>query len=487
MFDELIFEYSSAKYEDKILLIDRDHLLENPDTLQIFRRNGFTVIQYKDDLDFRIHYEHDAKNSGNKIVVVGKHDQYIPYDIRKILRRCDISYESLFPRLNADVLREYPNLNLDYLVTAYRSSYDIAHSPLQTEQFLRVLVYTSQNIDVSIEKSYKELMLAAEKANTYQEWFRVAEDKAKIDVLTAKHNLSYDTSGINILFRDYILKEYGKLSGSVDSESPVLVSRAMDYMHDRSKRFVIIVMDGMSEFDWHILSDAFHDIHYRKSSAFAMIPTVTSVSRQCLLSNKFPKQLLSPWNQSKEKQEFVECAKSLGYTDAQIAYDRGYDVEFAPSIRCAAIIINEIDDMVHGEKQGRSGMLDSISLMKKQGKLGEMIRRYIKAGFDVYISADHGNTPRKGMGKLLGTGLWTETKSHCMLVLKDFADKEGLKQKYQLIDFPKTYLPAEYDYLICDVGDSFDVKDEVVMTHGGISIDEGIVPFIQIKAVYNNG
>ena len=116
-----------------------------------------------------------------------------------------------------------------------------------------------------------------------------------------------------------------------------------------------------------------------------------------------------------------------------------------------------------------------------------MIRRYLKTGFDVYISADHGNTLRKGMGKLVGTGLWTETKSHCMLVLKDFADKEGLKQKYHLIDFPKTYRPADYEYLICDVGDSFDIKDEEVMTHGGISIDEGIVPFIQIKAVDNNG
>ena len=74
-----------------------------------------------------------------------------------------------------------------------------------------------------------------------------------------------------------------------------------------------------------------------------------------------------------------------------------------------------------------------------------------------------------------------------MLVLKGFADKEGLKEKYGLLEFPKTYLPKEYDYLICDVGDSFDAKGEDVMSHGGISIDEGIVPFIKIKAVENNG
>ena len=35
-----------------------------------------------------------------------------------------------------------------------------------------------------------------------------------------------------------------------------------------------------------------------------------------------------------------------------------------------------------------------------------------------------------------------------------------------------------YDYLICNVGDSLDIKGENVMTHGGISLDEVVVPFI---------
>jgi hypothetical protein len=56
-----------------------------------------------------------------------------------------------------------------------------------------------------------------------------------------------------------------------------------------------------------------------------------------------------------------------------------------------------------------------------------------------------------------------------------------------MIDYPKYYLKKDYDYLICKVGDSFDAKDEDVMTHGGISIDEVIVPFITIKAVDNIG
>ena len=108
-------------------------------------------------------------------------------------------------------------------------------------------------------------------------------------------------------------------------------------------------------------------------------------------------------------------------------------------------------------------------------------------GFDVYITADHGNTPCVGDGKLMGTGVETETKSRRMLVLKDFADKQTIIERYGMIEFPKYYLSKKYDYLICPAGHSMDAKGEVVMSHGGITVDECIVPFITIKAGENNG
>lgn len=87
----------------------------------------------------------------------------------------------------------------------------------------------------------------------------------------------------------------------------------------------------------------------------------------------------------------------------------------------------------------------------------------------------------------MGTGVETETKGRRMIVLKDFANKAELVEKYGLIDYPKYYLTKDYDYLLCDIGDSFDAKGEDVMSHGGITIDEVVVPFITIKAVQENG
>ena len=73
--------------------------------------------------------------------------------------------------------------------------------------------------------------------------------------------------------------------------------------------------------------------------------------------------------------------------------------------------------------------------------------------------------------------------------------KSGVRYKFVKTDKPFvkydiTYFAdasKENDYLICAAGTSFDSKGDDVMSHGGITVDEVIVPFITIKAVENNG
>ena len=513
MFGNYVYEMSSAQYEDRILLIDDDNLEETTNYSADFFAHGFEVVKYTDDLSFRIEYEEKLKKTGDKIIVVARSDNYIPYDIRRRLRAYLISLSNLFPKLNVDVLKGKSPLDLDLLCIAYKSDFDDRRQRNQTEHFFRTKVYTKANVKnylaLAIQKlmskmkeasshndllliaeekvEYKNRFSIAEEKIKYKDWFEIAEGKAKIDVLAVQYDIDIDTSEINHRFKNYALAQFGKLSQIIDKDTPVLISRAMEYMHENSSKFVVIVMDGMSEFDWNIISTSFCDIPFEQAAAFAMIPTTTSVSRQCLLSNKYPSQLIEPWKQSKEKVEFIACAKEFGYTDEQIGYARGYDAEFSLFVRCGAVIINDVDDMVHAQQQGRLGMLNDIKVLANQSKLANLTKRFLTEGYDVYITSDHGNTSCIGLGKLMGTGVEVETKSRRMLVLKDFADKETLLEKYGLLEYPKYYLTKEYDYLICDTGDSFDAKGEDVMTHCGITIDEVIVPFIKIEAVKYNG
>lgn len=66
------------------------------------------------------------------------------------------------------------------------------------------------------------------------------------------------------------------------------------------------------------------------------------------------------------KTEFVNCTKDLGYSDTQIGYERGYDAQFGSFVKCGAIIINDVDDMVHAQTQGRLGMFNDITVLANQ-------------------------------------------------------------------------------------------------------------------------
>lgn len=487
MFGDYVFEKSSAQYTEKILLLDDENLNSRVNYISAFSAHGFEIVKYTDDLAFRIKYEKKLKTPGEKMAVIARTEQYIPYDVRRRLPAYIISLEKLFPKLHPAMLKDMDKADFDLLCAAYPTNFDDLRQKHDTEIFLRMKVYSRANVKAYLKKTANSLIERAKSVSRYSDWFSIAEEKAQMDVMAVQYDVDVDTQEVNRLFQKYALAQFGRLSQNIDKASPVLVSKAMDYMHGHSNKFVVIVMDGMSEFDWKIISSSFTALRYEKSSMFAMIPSTTSVSRQCLLAGKYPSQLMEPWKQSKEKTEFVNCAKDLGYSDTQIGYERGYDAQFGSFVRCGAVIINDVDDIVHAQTQGRLGMFNDITVLANQKKLLEMTQRFLAVGYDVYITADHGNTTCTGLGKLMGTGVEVETKSRRMVALKDFADKAGLIEKHGLVEYPKYYLPKEYDYLICDVGDSFDAKGDDVITHGGITLDEVVVPFIKIKAVQQNG
>ena len=487
MFGDYVFEKSSAQYTDKVLLLDDENLNSRTNYISTFSAHGFDIVMYTDDLSFRIEHEEKMKTPGEKMAVIAHTGQYIPYDMRRRLSAYMVSLEKLFPKLHPAMLKNMDKSGLDLLCAVYPTNFDDLRQKRDTEMFMSMKVYARANVMSYIKKAATAIIERARRVSAYSDWFTIAEEKAQLDVMAVQYDVDVDTQEINRLFQQYVLAQFGRLSQNIDRASPVLVSKAMDYMREHSNKFVVIVMDGMSEFDWKIISSSFTGLLYEKSSMFAMIPSTTSISRQCLLSGKYPSQLLEPWKQSKEKTEFMNCAKNLGYSEAQIAYERGYDAQFGSFVRCGAVIINDVDDLVHAQTQGRLGMFNDDTVLANQKKLLEMSQRFLTAGYDVYITADHGNTTCTGRGKLMGTGVEMETKSRKFLVLRDFADKDKLMEKYNFVEFPKYYLAKEYDYLICDIGESLDAKGEDVMTHGGLSLDEVVVPFITIKAEQNNG
>ena len=488
MFGSFVYEKISAEYEKKLLLWDDDSLFCNSDRLEVFIANGFKVVRYTGDLEFRRDFGILMCDEHFKLLIIANSSQYVPYDIQ---RRChveSVTVGSIFKGLSLSCLEHYKDANLDMITLAYRNNFSPLNDSSAIKYFFEKMVFSEENIERYLNVCVEWLRSRVEHCHGYGEWFKIAERKAEVDRLAAQYRMMIDTQWISDSFSAWVIKHFGQLSGELCQSTPVLVSKALDYMKGHSDKFVIVVMDGMSEFDWSILRKSFGGIKYDKASVFAMIPTVTSISRQCLLSNKYPVQLLEPWSQAKEKNEFMAYAMDeMGLNNNQIIYGRGYDTDLKLGTRCAAIVVNEIDDIVHGQGQERVGMLNDVNVMAENGKLANMVKRYLRQGFDVYITADHGNTPCVGVGLYRGSGVETATRSRRMMVLNSLADIDDLKAKYPLVEYPKYYLNKDYVYLICEGQASYDSRGERVMSHGGITIDEVVVPFITVRAEENNG
>ena len=67
-----------------------------------------------------------------------------------------------------------------------------------------------------------------------------------------------------------------------------------------------------------------------------------------------------------------------------------------------------------------------------------------------------------------------------MVVLKDFADVSADLEE-RTFEYPGYYMDKSYRYRICNGRTSFDNKNEDVMTHGGITLEEVIVPFVEVR------
>jgi len=103
----------------------------------------------------------------------------------------------------------------------------------------------------------------------------------------------------------------------------------------------------------------------------------------------------------------------------------------------------------------------------------------------IIIGVDHGYAAMKTAHFSFHTGLVAH--EHEPYTLNNVLEYGG---KYYVVGSGRQPLQkdkTQTEDLICDTGVSLDNPSEQVMTHGGMTIDEVVVPFIKIKAVQNNG
>lgn len=486
MFVEKIKKFLDLPYKEYILVKDPDKLLDERRIIDAIEEEGYTLVFYKDIEKFRYVFESQIKAGDLKrVLLVLNEDIYVAYDIIKWFSICNLNYGEIFPRLNRLILNQTRALDWDHLSIVYDNTYEDYTSEEMTHKFLEEVIYEKQHLMTYLKKLEKDLKNLLEEADDYRKWFQIAYINARRNLIIGKLDLDKkDFVDFSKDFQAYIFKDFGSLSGKSTYKGPVLVSKVMDFLLRRKKKTAFIVLDGMSISDWLVL-ERYLDYKAKTNLVFAMIPTVTSISRQSLLAGLLPQALEKPFSLANEKKQYYSKVEEY-VEEFSINYYRGYDVEISYKDFFITTIINEIDDLIHRQMYGMEGHIADIARMGQTGKLNKLIGKLLELGFEVYIGSDHGNKESFGIGRPKGMGVEVETKSQKMMIIKDYAEIEELVEKYKLLEYPAYYLPRDYSYLLSRDEEALALEGARIMSHGGISIEEVIVPFIKIEGEENN-
>jgi hypothetical protein len=126
-------------------------------------------------------------------------------------------------------------------------------------------------------------------------------------------------------------------------------------------------------------------------------------------------------------------------------------------------------------------MAAQIKTWASDGFLSALIQRLVAENFLVFISADHGNVEAEGIG-IPREGTLSETNGQRNRVYSDLRLRAaGQAAIPGSTCWDHHGLPKDFHCLLAPPGKAFVQQGKVVVCHGGISLDEVIVPFIEIS------
>ena len=169
----------------------------------------------------------------------------------------------------------------------------------------------------------------------------------------------------------------------------------------------------------------------------------------------------------------------LGESDTGVI-DRARSAVDGHGATAITIILNAIDRLVHGASAGPSVLQASVRQWGRDGHLVSLIQLLLQRQFDVFVSSDHGNTDASGVGRP-GIGSIPDETGTRTIIFPDANTRRTFLDNQAAFEWNGVGLPATMHVALAADRGAFAMQGATVRSHGGISIDEVIVPFIRIE------
>jgi len=336
--------------------------------------------------------------------------------------------------------------------------------------------------------------------------FRWAETTAmrwKVkDELPGEFKERYDAlhDRIEAEFAGWMTDRYALLFSLPPIPAPVTLNHIGHYLEkaQSKKRLALVVVDGIALDQWVIIRDdleADGTLAVEGTAVFAMVPTLTSISRQSIFAANLPMHFAASikttstekehwrrfWSDRKARSDEVAYICQGKDADEDHYLDQIAEAAGHPLCRYLAVVVGTIDQTVHGTVQGSGGVHAEVRHWVAQGRFRKIIDKLLAEDYEVWVTSDHGNIDGKGISKP-DVGVTAETRGQRAHIFRDAATRARVHADYPgSIVWPQDGIPENMFVLLAPGRGAFIPEGKRAVAHGGIAIEEVLVPFARIS------
>jgi hypothetical protein len=301
--------------------------------------------------------------------------------------------------------------------------------------------------------------------------------------------------------REWVTDHFADLPSLPAAKGPVMVHHVPRFLSLRrtagEDRIALLVFDGLAMDQWLQIRDYLAQraprFGFDESACFAWLPTLTSVSRQALFSGLKPREFAnSIETTAQEPSLWSRFWQDHGLRLHEVIYRKGIkrtdqlaDLDAAltePAIKVAGIVIDTVDEIVHGAILGKRGIANQIASWCESGFVEQLFDLLLARGFHIYLTADHGNAEAVGIGRL-NQGVASELRGERVRTYRTESLASSTSADLDAFRLNIAGLPSDFLPLFAGTGRAFVTRGEQIVAHGGLSVEELLVPFVNVSFV----
>ena len=343
----------------------------------------------------------------------------------------------------------------------------------------------------------------------HMEWFHFARGWAELTLLMNEQpdpiigeviqNVKDLQHQVDAGFTAWLLKRYAGLV-NLPPVPPVMLHHIPRFLtrqvgNDSKTKIALIVVDGLAMDQWLVVRNALASkqpgFRFREHAVFAWIPSLTSVSRQATFAGKapifFPNSIQAT---DKEPTLWTQFWVDNGFTPNEVVYLKGLgdgslepvsEALSHPKVRIVGLVVNKVDKIMHGMEMGTAGMHNQVDQWVKQLYLNTLLDFLLDRGFQVYLTSDHGNVEAEGCGRP-SEGAVADIRGERVRIYPDAILRSKVQERFPTaLEWGSIGLPDDYFALLAPARRAFVQEKQLTISHGGISVEELIVPLVQIE------